>query len=336
MLGMQRIALYSLVSGLIVFSVVSSLYIYSHRRTFSDNSPLDIPREIDFGLIEPGNSKKQVKITNHSASEINLLDFRSNCGCTVADLRLPCKLQPGQDVLFNISLDAPLSSGPLQKQVIIKTDIAERHDFLISILANVKGTLKPTVLPSLLDFGSFGSWEKKHRDFQLVYRGSAQLRPVVQTQLPRDMSLECTSAQAGELFYRLSMRHALPEGLLPNKIMLETSFGEVELQIKGRKFGDFYPEEGVVVVRYSDPIDIRGTITIIHRPNFPLHDLTIVSPEGAVRLLSVTRETSHRAKLLLNFILPDKVSAAKGEFGVCSANNPDTTIPVRFVVASAE
>ncbi len=124
-----------------VFVALSTTAVFAQPR-------LEMQDSVDWGQIvpdvPPGQVAKvfaEVKLKNTGDSVLNILEVRPGCGCTSAPLDEDL-LQPGEETTMRVTLNLPLSNGPLNKRITIRSNDPVQGTRLLHLHATVQRPLQ--------------------------------------------------------------------------------------------------------------------------------------------------------------------------------------------------
>lgn len=124
---------------LLFFVLFLAFYAFSQEPKLVCNEPLK-----DFGVVVKGEEVfHSFEIKNEGKADLNILDVRPSCGCTVAEADRVIK--PGQTGKVKTKLETKDFKGPITKDITVITNDPENPQFKLFLKATVKAVVD--VLP---------------------------------------------------------------------------------------------------------------------------------------------------------------------------------------------
>ena len=95
------------------------------------------PTTFDFGKVRPGRSlRKEFRLRNLGDRPLVIERVSRSCRCTSAEVE-EATLAPGQSTPLRVGLETPERSGPLEEQVLVRSNDPETPLLEIRLLATV-------------------------------------------------------------------------------------------------------------------------------------------------------------------------------------------------------
>lgn len=124
---------------LFLYVIFLSFYGFSEEPKLVCNEPLK-----DFGVVVKGEEVfHSFEIKNEGKADLNILDVRPSCGCTIAESDRVIK--PGQTGKVKTKLETKDFKGPITKDITLVTNDPENPQFKLFLKATIKAVVD--VLP---------------------------------------------------------------------------------------------------------------------------------------------------------------------------------------------
>jgi len=97
----------------------------------------------DWGTVAPAKLTTVVKVKNVGSGDLNVLEVRPTCLCTIAPIDKNL-LKPGEVAQINITLDASSKSGLVERNIIIRSNDSSNPQQTLHLRATIKRDLTLT------------------------------------------------------------------------------------------------------------------------------------------------------------------------------------------------
>jgi Protein of unknown function (DUF1573) len=99
----------------------------------------------DWGTVAPGKLTAVVELKNVGSEDLNVLEVRPTCLCTIAPIDKNL-LKPGEVARIDVTLDATTKAGPLERNIVIRSSDPDRPQQTLRLKATLTRDL--TFTPS--------------------------------------------------------------------------------------------------------------------------------------------------------------------------------------------
>lgn len=252
-----------------------------------------VPSEVDFGILSPGIAIQPSSIRNRSASPVTVYGVKTSCTCGTPELHFPITIEPRSTLHFSIRLDSRREAGTVVRELVWKTNLADDNssgEFRTLLKAVVKRQGRPVALPSVVDLGRLGSWERRLQNIRIANHGSAELSIVGMPVDSEELTWSLLSASPHSATIVAAAAGSSNSGPHCRRTTIRTSEGDVDVTVKYVRFGSLYMDDDVLVFRAIEGTVLPKRVTLHMDPAIRVEDVAVsLAGGGRISLVNANR-----------------------------------------------